>query len=292
MTSLRLRPEWNDVQPIPEFEGAPPIAPIDYSEHFAEVMGYFRAVLQSQEVSDRAFELTAEVIGVNPSFYTAWQYRLVLFRALNKPAAEELKFVGRVASKHPKNYQLWYYRREILSQLQEAHQELEFVEMILDIDEKNVHAWCYRKWVVEKFSLWQQELEYVSDLISRDPRNNSAWNQRFNAVRALGKLNEVVGLADEVDFVLQQINSFANNESPWSYLRGLTQLVAFPEELIEQILSLSKSLPKCSFALAFLVFWHEKKGGVQEAREAAEKLVVLDAVRAKYWAYRASRLSI
>lgn len=74
---LRLRPEWQDVQPLPEFEDGAPIAKIDYSTECTlhavdEVMSYFRAIVHKGEVSQRAFDLTTEVIQINPGFYTAW----------------------------------------------------------------------------------------------------------------------------------------------------------------------------------------------------------------------------
>jgi protein farnesyltransferase/geranylgeranyltransferase type-1 subunit alpha len=47
---------WADIEPIEQYEGGEaPIAPIPYPASYAEVMGYFRAILAKQEVSDRAF---------------------------------------------------------------------------------------------------------------------------------------------------------------------------------------------------------------------------------------------
>lgn len=37
-----------------------------------EVLGYFRAILRKQELSDRALRLTAEVISLNSANYIAW----------------------------------------------------------------------------------------------------------------------------------------------------------------------------------------------------------------------------
>ena len=50
---------WHDIEPIEQYEGgAAPIAPIPYPKDYAEVMGYLRAVLKKEEVSERAFILT------------------------------------------------------------------------------------------------------------------------------------------------------------------------------------------------------------------------------------------
>jgi len=54
---------WSDISPIEQYEGgSAPIAPIPYSSEYKEVLGYFRAIFQKQEISERAFSLTTETI--------------------------------------------------------------------------------------------------------------------------------------------------------------------------------------------------------------------------------------
>lgn len=78
---------WNDVTPLEPHEGPNPIVPIAYTEEclqisfplifinfllVKETMNYFRAILQLDERSERAWDLTEDVIDQNPANYTAW----------------------------------------------------------------------------------------------------------------------------------------------------------------------------------------------------------------------------
>jgi len=138
--------DWADVTPLEPHEGPNPIVPIAYTDEFKETMNYFRAILQLDERSDRAWELTEDVIEQNPANYTAWYYRRILLKDLNKDLGKEMEFCSETAEDNPKNYQVWHHRRCLVTILNDPSQELEFTRHILDLDEdsKNYHAWAHR----------------------------------------------------------------------------------------------------------------------------------------------------
>ncbi len=89
-----LKHTWNDITPIDQYEGGPaPIAPIPYPKHYVEVMGYFRAILAKEEVSQRAFDLTTEVIKLSQGNYTAWFYRRKMIDLLKLPLQNEIEWL-------------------------------------------------------------------------------------------------------------------------------------------------------------------------------------------------------
>ncbi|XP_076885468.1 protein farnesyltransferase/geranylgeranyltransferase type-1 subunit alpha-like [Bidens hawaiensis] len=216
------RPEWSDVTPVAQNDGPNPVVPIAYSQEFAEIMGYFRAVYLSGERSLRVLELTAEAIGINPGNYTVWQFRRVILEAMNADLHKELDFVEQLANKNSKNYQLWHHRRWVAAKLGTAavDGELEFTKRIFSNDAKHYHAWSHRQWVLLNLGGWEGELAYCNQLLADDIFNNSAWNQRYFVVTKHPGCVET-SLDSEVEYAIQSILLKPENESPWRYLRGL-----------------------------------------------------------------------
>nr|CAH8821189.1 unnamed protein product [Trichobilharzia regenti] len=101
----RDRKEWNDITPVPQDDNGRHIVNIAYSEEFVDAHDYFRAVLLKNELSERTFSLTSEILLMNPANYTAWEYRRRIIKEISSDLNAELRFVGSLIEEYSKNYQ-------------------------------------------------------------------------------------------------------------------------------------------------------------------------------------------
>lgn len=187
--------------------------------------------------------------------------------------------------------------------------ELPFLVRMLLKDSKNYHVWSYRQWLVRHFSLWDTELPYVDSLIRADVRNNSAWNHRWFVLfsqhvdpeSGLG-MDEVGNIVDEdlidreVAYAQEKIRLAPQNQSPWSYLRGLlrkrgslTECRGFAEEFADLE---REDQVRSSHALDFLAdcYADEEKDKAGRALELLARKY--DPIRKNYWNYRRGLLGL
>jgi len=282
------REEWSDVKPIPQDDGPASVVRIRYSEQFIEVMGYLRYVLQNDEMSDRAMDVTDDAINLNAANYTAWHFRRKLIVALKRDLKKEMEYTMEMALENPKNYQIWHHRRCICELLNDGSMEHEFTATAFDQDSKNYHAWSHRQWAVKHFGLWDGELEYLDKLLDDDVRNNSAWSQRHFVISNTfgGRLGEAVG--QEISFAQGRIRKTPFNDSAWNYYKSWTMqessswgdTVIFCDEILGQDLT-------CWQAMDLLVNVLKAQGGEENIARAAkicdELATKYDTIRVRYW---------
>lgn len=159
-------------------------------------------------------------------------YRRLCLKQLKKSVEAELATVAQMAGPNPKNYQVWYHRRALAEEGQDAavsmKKELEYVAAVLREDGKNYHAWSHRQWAVQVCEDWDKELAFVEEHIGKDVRNNSAWNHRWFVLTQAGKVDPSMTLVlRELSFVATSTSGpVQQNEAAWNYLGGLLRRAA------------------------------------------------------------------
>jgi protein farnesyltransferase/geranylgeranyltransferase type-1 subunit alpha len=244
---------FSDLKPVPQEDGPIPVCQIDYSADFVLAYDYFRALLLTNERSERALALTEVCLTFNPANYTVWHVRRECVDALGWTEERldyEWNLASRLGGPNPKNYQIAFHRRCALeafsrgflvnedttisrhnlmtTRLHEAKakQELKYLATVLtNVDGKNYHVWSSRQWILREINLeswFAEEIDFCHELTEQDCRNNSAWNQRwFSVHRGLKTALDAELAQQEVDYTFRMVSMDPYNESPWRYLIGI-----------------------------------------------------------------------
>ena len=118
-------------------------------------MDLFRAVLRSQEKSQRVLDLTTDLLSINPVFfrilkhndnvilfyinvniqanYTIWKYRRDCLKTINYDLNLEMDYMDKFAEDNPKNYQIWYHRHIIVELLGCSEREIPFCSKVFEV---------------------------------------------------------------------------------------------------------------------------------------------------------------
>jgi len=209
---------------------------------------------KNKDWSQDAFNLTTQMLSLNPEFYTVWNYRRnILLRGIfpssspeeiNNLLSEDLKMTTSALKIHPKVYWLWNHRRWCLENVPDGpgtanegerngwrkanwDKELFVVEKMLDADARNFHAWSYRRYVLASMPIPKpetSELMYTKRKIEVNFSNFSAWHQRSKVLSSLwasGKLDQAKSKEEEFELVRNAMYTDPNDQSVWLYHRWL-----------------------------------------------------------------------
>ena len=278
---------------------------ISISKHENLLFGYFYALVQARERSQRLLTLSWHIIAINSANYTAWQTRRTCIETMDYSLADysdELSMVDSWCARNPKNYQVWFHRRWLIDRIadespscdQLVESELRRLEESFEEEPKNYNAWSHRLYLSKKFNLLNtdQELEFTTRIIQRDVRNNSAWSYRRQVVATRDDLMQA-----EIDFTFDMIRLSPGNESAWIYLRSLPtwnsqllQRMNFTQLLIETNQGTTPS-PNMRHALETFIMSLTDKERETDSRQMIANLMKLDSIRQNSFNYKFLRPS-
>ena len=155
-----------------------------------KLMDLFRAVLRSQEKSQRVLDLTTDLLSINPVFfrilkhnvilfylnvhiqanYTIWKYRRDCLKSINYDLNLEMDYMDKFAEDNPKNYQIWYHRRVIVELLGCSEREIPFCSKVFEV--------CFITYYLLLISVMRITSSLPSPFTKVDSKNYHAWAHR------------------------------------------------------------------------------------------------------------------
>ncbi|RMZ78182.1 hypothetical protein DV738_g3965, partial [Chaetothyriales sp. CBS 135597] len=219
-TFYSTSPDWSDVTPIPLLDQGPPdqatdpgkaLATIAYSPRYLEAMSYVRALIASGERSERVLALSEDVIGMSPSHYTIWAWRMDCLRYLWAADGNERAGFGTVVELEVEgdddeegatttnastgDNQLPGTRQQQSAAAtttaeerikQGIERELDWLEGTSEQNLKNYQIWHHRQSLLSAYPrslitasfLHEREIPFVTHILSFDAKNYHVWTYR------------------------------------------------------------------------------------------------------------------
>ncbi|CAM6126525.1 unnamed protein product [Calypogeia fissa] len=195
-----------------------------------------------------ALKQSAQLLELNPEFYTAWNYRKRAVQHLigSEPdedarkrfLEDEMRMVERALQANIKSYGAWHHRRWIIEfGYSSLDHEFVLLKKLLKIDSRNFHGWRHRRFCVTASKVTpDRELQYATEKINENFSNYSAWHYRSTLLSQLvsGGVSKEKILTDEYELVNQAYFTEPDDQSAWFYntwLLGETKLDSRPRLL-------------------------------------------------------------
>jgi protein farnesyltransferase/geranylgeranyltransferase type-1 subunit alpha len=201
-------------------------------------MDLFRAVVQLDERSKRAFDLTTAVLECNAANYTAWYYRAILIHDLKLDPTAELEFVAGMAEDNAKNYQIWYAMLlHTHTPLQNRREKRGNRERERGVGESLIRHYCHRhhrRLMLEELGDKADgvaELAFTTQVLEddEDQKNYHAWAHRQWVLKTFQLWD------GEIAFVESLLQRDRRNNSAWNQRYFVLQSTrTFDDALIQQ----------------------------------------------------------
>lgn len=272
-------PSFSDLKPspLPQTKGDPFF--INYSEEIADLFGYFFALLEKDEISERGVKVSERVIEKFTGHYTAWGYKYHILETIPYDFNREAEFINKILITNPKSYQAWHYMQWLVDRSTEFHDQIPFLKSTFEIDEKNFHAWSFSIWYAERWNQYEEVFSLALYQIQIDMRNNSAWNTR----RTIGeKLN--VDIEKEFNDVEESLLKIGKNESACNFAMSLVdKKIEFKDRLKNLANKLIEMKPDNFHAYKLLLYVANLDNNKSEIDHLCDELMKLDSIRVPYY---------
>ena len=277
--SIEFDESWSDITPIPNPSDSVRCPfHVEHGGSYALAMEYFRAIVNSGELSQRALKLVSFLNTVSVSDPVPWWYRKKILMKIGFDFSKELDYVNQTIYKCIKPYQMWSHKQWLLEQTDEPPDETDFLQRTLISEPKNFHAWEYFYWFAERFGKHQWLFDMTTEQIYLNSNNNSAWSSRWAMLFKLGKQPK-----DDIDFALGYFVK-STEQCCASYIHGLIKkdnsLIPAVKESINTVLSKDE---KNVVALTLLSQIADIEGDDALKQSTFEKLASIDTMRTNFW---------
>ncbi|KAL3678741.1 hypothetical protein R1sor_021697 [Riccia sorocarpa] len=178
-----------------------------------------------------ALQKNAQLLELNPEFYTGWNYRKLAVRHLFDVETDEtvrktildqeLQLVERALQSNVKSYGAWYHRKWVIEfGLSSLDHEFMLLKKLLKVDSRNFHGWNYRRFAIKKKGTTaEEELDYATEKINENFSNYSAWHYRSTLLSSVirDKKSKEEILDEEYKLVNQAYFTEPDDQSAWFY---------------------------------------------------------------------------
>ena len=275
--SLSEDPEYSDISPLPRPKQIPGFFEVEYTKEYSELMGYFFALYQKREYSQRSLKLCNKIIEKYCTHNAAWTFKMDICKhAGYDPQTIQKELEDQIVA-DTKIYSAWNFYQWLIDN--NKIDPIPLLNKVFEVEPKNFHAWSFSVWYAKR---WNKEKE-IYDLslqeIEKDVFNNSAWNTRRVSGDGLG-----LDPNSEFDSAAEILLKTPHNESIRNFLFGLCEkdpnLVPKLDDLGRKLVEMDKDNYNGYRLLLFKASLDDNK---QTINSLCDELIRTDPIRVNYY---------
>ena len=269
--------EYEDLTPLPRPKQIPGFFEVSYSTEYSKLMGYFFALYQKKEYSQRALKLCDKIIDQYCTHNAAWTYKIEIYKHIGYDPKEVQKYLEDQMVNDTKIYSAWNAYQWLINE--NEIDPIPLLNKIFNIEPKNFHAWSFSVWYAKRWNKAKEIYDIALQEIEKDVFNNSAWNTRRVCGDALNIEPE-----KEFDSAAEIMLKTPHNESARNFLFGLCEkdrnLIPKLDEIGQKLVEMDKD----NFnGYRFLLFNASLQNNEEAINNLCDELIRTDPIRVNYY---------